>query len=283
VDALRRRTAPGPSPRLLADQRAQLPGLLARGAEACGFLGAVWTTKRVTWLIAHEFGVRYHPAHVSRLLRSVGLSVQKPLRRASQRDEAAIATWHQERPPALEQQAQEEKRTLVWVDESGFYLLPACVRSYAPRAQPPIPRVRLTRDHLSAIGALTAAGQVLLQLYARALRGPDVVRFLKHLLRHIPGKLLVLWDDSPIHRAQVVRDFLAQGGAARISLEPLPPHAPEQNPQEGVWRHLKDVELRNLCSHDLVELRSELRLAVARLRHQRVVLSGGARRCGYRG
>jgi transposase len=65
-----------------------------------------------------------------------------------------------------------------------------------------------------------------------AIRGPDVVRFLTHLLRHLPGKLLVLWDGSPIHRAQVVKDFLAAGGAARIRLEQLPAYAPELNPDD---------------------------------------------------
>ena len=101
VERLRRRIAPGPTPRLTTEQRAQIPVLLARGAEAYGFCGDVWTTRRVATLIAREFGVRYHPAHVSRLLRRLDWSVQKPLRRASQRDEAAIAAWGTERWPTI--------------------------------------------------------------------------------------------------------------------------------------------------------------------------------------
>jgi transposase len=99
--ALRRRVAPGPTPKLTPAQCAQLPQLLARGAEAYGFVGEVWTTRRVATLIEREFGVRYHPAHVSRLLRAIGWSPQKPVRRASQRDEAAIRAWLTERWPAL--------------------------------------------------------------------------------------------------------------------------------------------------------------------------------------
>ena len=155
------------------------------------------------------------------------------------------------------------------------------MRTYAPRAETPVLRVPLTRDHLSAISAITPAGQVLLQVRERALRGPDVVRFLRHLLRHIPGKLLIIWDGSPIHRAQVVKDFLAQGGAARIWLEQLPTYAPELNPEEGIWNLLKRVELRNVCCDDLAELRLELRLATARLRHQRSVLRGCLTQYGY--
>jgi transposase len=101
LEALRNRIRPGPTPRLTLEQRARIPELLAHGAEAYGFVGEVWTTARVAAVIAREFGVRYHPAHVSRLLRAIGWSVQRPIRRATQRDEAAIAAWYAERWPAL--------------------------------------------------------------------------------------------------------------------------------------------------------------------------------------
>ena len=177
--------------------------------------------------------------------------------------------------------AREEGRTIVWVDESGFYLLPARVRTYAPRGQTPILTVPLTRDHLSAIGALTRDGRLLLQVLTRAFKGPDVVRFLKHLLRHIPGKLLVIWDGSPIHRCRAVKDFLAHGGAARIHLERLPGYAPDVNPAEGVGRQLKRVEPRNRCCHDVPELTGEFRHATARLRHKRHILQACIQHAGY--
>lgn len=101
VEALRRHPAPGPTPKLTAAQRAELPDLLAKGAEAYGFVGDVWTTKRAAAVIKRELGVGYHPAHVSRLLRKEGLSVQKPIQRASQRDGARVQTWRDETGPAL--------------------------------------------------------------------------------------------------------------------------------------------------------------------------------------
>jgi len=102
VEALRRRPAPGPTPKLSAEQLAQLPDLLDRGAEAYGFRGQVWTCKRVAEVMRRTFGVAYHPAHVNRLLHGLHHSVQRPVTRATQRDEAAIAAWWQERWPALE-------------------------------------------------------------------------------------------------------------------------------------------------------------------------------------
>ena len=155
------------------------------------------------------------------------------------------------------------------------------MRTYAPRGQTPVLRVRLTRDHLSAISAVTATGKLFLRVQERPFRGPDVVRFLRHLLSHLPGRLLVIWDGSPIHRARVVKDFLAAGAARRLRLERLPGYAPDLNPDEGVWRHLKRVELRNVCCRDLAHLRIELISAAKRLRHRPHVLRACIRHAGY--
>ena len=119
----------------------------------------------------------------------------------------------------------------MFVDESGFYLLPMAVRTYAPVGQTPILKVPLTRDHLSAIGGLTMDGRLVMHIQDHSFKGPDVVRFLQLLVRKIPGKLLVIWDGASIHRSQAVKDFLAQGGARRIHLERLPGYAPELNPE----------------------------------------------------
>lgn len=99
--APRRRPAPGAPPKLTAAQRAQVPTLLARGAAAFGFRGDGWTAPRIAAVLETHFGVRYHPAHVSRLMRARGWSPQQPLQRATQRDEAAIERWYAERWPAL--------------------------------------------------------------------------------------------------------------------------------------------------------------------------------------
>lgn len=170
----------------------------------------------------------------------------------------------------------------MWVDETGFYLLPGCVRTYAPRGHTPTLYVPVTHDHLAAIGGVTPDGALLLRVQARPLRGPDVVRFLRHLLVHLPGKLLVIWDGAPIHRGQAVQGFLANGAAPRLRLEPLPGYAPDLNPlDQGIWQHLKHVELANVCCATPQQLRQELRQAVARLRHKRHIIQGAIRHAGY--
>jgi transposase len=101
VEALRDHPPPGRTPSLSPTQLGQLEELLMQGAEAFGFRGALWTRRRVAQLIHEQFGVSYHPGHVSRLLRRIGWTPQRPLQRATQRDDDAIAAWYAERWPAL--------------------------------------------------------------------------------------------------------------------------------------------------------------------------------------
>jgi transposase len=178
--------------------------------------------------------------------------------------------------------ALKEGRTIVFADQSGFYLLPMVVRTYAPVGQTPILKENLTRESSLSYECHHPRRQALNDgAGACLLKGDDVVRFLKHLLRQIEGKLLLIWDGSPIHRGGAVKDFLSSGASRRLKLEQLPGYAPDLNPDEGVWKHLKYVELKNLCCESLAELKVELRKAKERLRHKREVILGCIRQPGF--
>jgi transposase len=155
-------------------------------------------------------------------------------------------------------------------------LLPGAVRTYAPKGETPVLRYRYW-EHLSVISAITPDGKLYTLTRQAAFDGPAIVDFLNHLLRYIPGKLLVVWDRLPAHRSGAIKDFLRAGGAERIYLAQLPSYAPDLNPDEGVWNYLKRVELRNVCCHHLTELREQLRKAIARLRHKVSVIQGFSR------
>jgi hypothetical protein len=109
-----------------------------------------------------------------------------------------------------QKRAIKEGRTIMFADQSGFYLLPMVVRTYAPVGKTPVLREKLTRDHLSAMSAITLEGTLYMIDQERAFKGEDAVRFLKHLMRQIPGKLLVIWDGSPIHRGGAVSRTFSQ-------------------------------------------------------------------------
>jgi transposase len=124
-----------------------------------------------------------------------------------------------------------------------------------------------TRDHVSVMGGITIDGRLSTLVCEEALDSLDSVLFLKHLLPHVSEHLVVIWDGSPIHQEHV-RTFLAEGGARQMHLEQLPPDATDLNPGEGVWHQLKNVAMRHLCCLNRAHLRSELGLAIKRLRRK---------------
>jgi transposase len=267
-DALRSRPIPGRPAKLTDAQRGLLPDFLWHGAEAYGFRGEVWTCGRVARVIEEELGVRYHQGHVSRLLKGLGWTPQVPITRAIQRDEEAIERWQRDVWPALRRRARRERRTLAFVDEAGFYPLPGLVKTYAPAGLTPVVYEWQTRDHLSVMGAVTPRGKVHVLVRREPLNGLHTVEFLKHLLRHLGPRLLVVWDGSPIHRRAAVQEFLAGKAGRGVGVEALPAYAPDLNPAEGAWQYLKHVELRNVTCLDLEELHMQLHLAIGRLRQK---------------
>lgn len=260
--------SPGPSARLTAEQKRLIPDFLWHGAEAYGFRGEVWTCARVARVIKREFSVRYSKGHVSRLLKQLQWTPQIPITRALQRDEAEIAAWRTQTWPDLRARARRERRIPVFVDESGFYLLPGVVKTYAPKGRTPILREWQSRDHLSVMGGITPQGKLYTLVRQTSLTTLDSVQFLRHLLCETTGRLLVIWDGSPIHRGAEIGDFLARDKTRRIELVRLPPYAPDLNPTEELWQQLKHVELRNLACMDLEELHFEFHLAIGRVRQK---------------
>jgi transposase len=268
LEALAARARAGRPSKLTAQQKSLIPDFLWHGAEAYGFRGEVWTCPRVAAVLAEELGVRYSRSQVSRLLKELGWTPQVPLVKAIQADPVAIEHWRVEVWPNVKAQAQREHRTLVFIDESGFYLLPEVVRTYAPKASRPVMKKWQSRDHLSVMGALTAQGHIYTLVRQEPLNGLDTVTFLGHLQQMAGRRLLVVWDNSPIHRRKEVKEFLAAGGARSIHLEPLPTYAPELNPVEWLWGQCKEVELRNLVCLDLEQLHEEFHLALGRIRQK---------------
>lgn len=271
---------PGAPRRLSQQDLWLLPDFLSHGAESYGFRGEIWTCGRVAQVIDQEFGVTYDRSHVSRLLKEIGWSPQKPMVRASQRDEKAIRHWRERTWPEVKQRARLERRELVFIDESGYYLLPFAARTYAPVGCPPVLKVFLTRDHLSIMSGISPSGSLFTMIREDSLNGEAAVMFLRHVRGCVERKLLVIWDGSPIHRGKIMQNFLLNGAAKHIHLEALPPYAPDLNPDEGVWQHTKCADLRNICCLDLHDLHLHVRGSYERLRRRPVLIQSFFARAG---
>lgn len=152
--------------------------------------------------------------------------------------------------------------------EAGCYLLPAVVRTYAPRGLTPTICEWQTRGHLSVMGAVTPVGQVYTLARQGSLNGLHAIESLEHLLRPAGERRRVIWDRSPSHRRAAVREFVAGVGGARPRVEFLPSYAPDLKPVEWLWRRLKRGEPRDLACLDLEELHTEFHLGVGRVRRK---------------
>lgn len=169
----------------------------------------------------------------------------------------------------------------MFVDEAAFYLLPGVVKTWAPLGQTPVLAHKLTRDHLSVIRAISPDGDLYMQVRETAFDSDSIVRFLEQLQAQIDGPLVVVWDGAPMHRSKKVKQYLAEGAAARVHLERLPGYAPELNPDEGIWHYLKHIELKNLCCADIETLKRELYAAEARLFQRPAVIKACFEQTGF--
>jgi transposase len=167
-----------------------------------------------------------------------------------------------------QQGADAHEPTLLFIDESGLSPLPSVVHTYAPVGHTPILRAWWTRDHRSAISAISPEGKLSCHSQDHALNADDVVAVLEHLRREVPGRMVIIWDGSPLHRSRTIQQFLSHGASQRLHLERLPAYAPELHPDEGVWQPRKGVELRTLCCFSSPHLRREWRDAVKRVRRK---------------
>src|SRR5215213_7971322 len=172
-------------------------------------------------------GARQPGGEGARSLVAEASSASQPARRRGHR------TLEERTLARVEKGALKEGRTIAFADQSGFYLLPMVVRTYALVGKTPILKENLTRDHLSAMSAITLDGKLYMLEQERPFKAEDAVRFLKHLMHQIPGKLLVVWDGSPIHRGRAVKEFLAAGQLLGLNWSNCPATHPISTPRRG--------------------------------------------------
>jgi len=274
-DGLVAKPAPGPKPRLTDEQLARLEVLLNEGAVAHGWPNQLWTCKRVAVLIHRHFGVRYHPAHVYRLLvRRLHWTSQKPQKRARERNLKEVERWIADDWPRILRQAYQRRARIALLDESGFLLAPVVRRTMAPRGQTPILDCWDKHDRISVISAITLSPQAqrvglhfMLLGKDENFHGEEVVLFLQQLKGEVGGAWTIVWDRNQIHsKAKVVKAWLAKH--PEVVVEDFPAHAPNTNPDEDVWSWTKYGQLCNLAPGDVAELRERILDALLALRNQ---------------
>ena len=251
----------GPTPGLSDAQLHQLEGLLLSGAKYHGWHDESWTAARVAVLIDRQFGRRYHPEHVRKILHDrLNWTSQKPRRKARERDDKEVERWKGDELPRIIREAFAREAHVVFLDESGVGLNPSVRRTLAPRGETPVLEAWDRRDRISAISCITLSPFLARPgLYFRLLplnrnaHAEEVVEFLEDLRRQLRGPLTVIWDRHGIHsKSRLVKAYLAKH--PEVVAEDLPAYAPTVNPDEWVWAWTKYGRLANLAAQDAEDL-----------------------------
>jgi transposase len=249
---------PGEQKALSAAQEEGLRYLIARGCpDRYGLSFALWTRQAVRALIARESGVWLSLSVVGRYLRSWGFTAQRPMRRATERQDEAVRAWLENTYPAIAQRARAQGGEIHWADETGLSSRANYGRSFAPRGHTPVIRRPGKRFSQSMISSLTNQGKLRFMIYEGALKVPIFLDFLRRLVRETTRKLFVIVDKLPVHRARRVTAWV-QDHADRIELFFLPSYAPEHNPDEFLNNDLKQAMARRRTPRDKAALKSSL-------------------------
>ena len=254
----RRGRRPGEQKALSAAQQEGLRSLIVRGCpDRFGLSFALWTRQAVRALIARESGVWLSLSVVGDYLRGWGFTAQRPMRRATERQDEAVRAWLESTYPAIARKAKAQDGEIHWADETGLSSRANYGRSFAPRGHTPIIRRPAKRFSQSMISSLTNQGKLRFMIYEGALKAPIFLNFLRRLVREAGRKLFVIVDNLPVHRAHQVIAWV-HDHADQIELCYLPSYAPEHNPDEFLNNDLKQAMARRRTPQDKAALKSSL-------------------------
>lgn len=237
--ALASRKSPGPTPKLTAAQKRKVCSwIVGKDPRQWGFDFGLWTRQVVQTMIQERFSVSLTLPSIGHLLTSLGITPQKPLRRAYERDEAAVTAWKQQTYPKLRSRAKRAGAEIYFLDEAGVRSDSPLGRTYGLRGRTPVVKTSGKRQAINAISAVNAKGAFWYNVYNGKLNAGLFIQFLRDFMKYRRKPVYLVLDSLPAHKAKSVAMYVATL-KGRLELHFLPTYAPDANPDEFVWSHLK--------------------------------------------
>ena len=264
-DALAESISEGPPTKFTAAQQQRVKRwILGKDPRQYGFDFGLWTRRIVQQLILEKLRVELCLTSVGKLLARLDITPQKPLRRAYERDPQAVALWLAETYPGLKRRAKREGAMIFFLDEAGFQSDPPLGRTYGLKGSTPVVKTSGQRQSINVISEVNARGAFWAATYEGKLNGESFVSFLQNFMKGRSGKVFLVLDGHPAHTAKVAESYVTSLGG-RLEFHRLPTYAPDLNPDEFVWSHMKtngvskkplkqNESLRQRVEEDLVKI-----------------------------
>jgi len=266
LKALRSSKAPG-RPRTLTPRQEQQVFRWVNGKDPrqYGLDFGLWTRSIVANLIEQKFGIQLGQTAVGELLAKLGLTPQKPLQRAYQRDPEAVERWRLETFPAIALQAKADGGEVFFWDESGFRADTVHGKTWGLKGQTPVIERPGQRQSISAASAVNASGAFWYCTYEGGLTAELFVALLRKMMRHRAKPVHLVIDGLPAHRTALVKAYVAST-RGRLTLHFLPGYSPDLNPDEAVWSHMKRTGVARNPLHKGEKLRDKVDAQLAAIK-----------------
>lgn len=234
---------------------------------------ALWTREMVRDLIFERYGVQMTLQGVGKVLHRLGLSAQRPLVRAYEQDPERVRRFKEEEYPKIVKRAKEIGAQIFFSDEAGVRSDYHSGTTWGEVGHTPIVRGTGQRRSLNMISAVSVKGKLHFTFVEGKVNADAFIGYLKKLLHDINGKIILIVDGHPAHKATKVRQFVEQTNG-RLELYLLPPYSPELNPDEWVWKNIKVDTVGKMAIRTIAEMRAAIERAVTRLRSNKETVRG---------
>ncbi len=205
-----------------------------------GFDFGLWTRQIVSDLINEKFGIDMSLSGVGKLLKRLGLTPQKPLRRAYERDEQAVKQWVDDVYPKVRKYAKNKGAEIFWLDEASIRSDDPLQRTWGEKGKTPVVKTSGQRQSINAISALSNKGGFWYHVYQGKFTADKCIECFKTFLRNRKNPVLLIVDGHPVHKSKKVMDYI-ESLEGKLDIVFLPPYAPDLNPDELVWNQMRNV------------------------------------------